>query len=487
MGPASSCEELLWKKPPPKRSLLVTVSGSRGDYEPHFALSLHLLARKIFDEVHLCVQKPYDKLVPSHPSIVTHVLPFSKDDQTLVLFGEWAKEILMSPFRGPPDSCRSQSPGFARIVQSQVVPSFSVMLAAACACKPSLIISGFLNVGVAYSLAQHFNVPMAVTLCWPMSATPEYPYMMTHTSVAKEAGKAVAAIHRGHFSKDDRNLETYDKCIRIMFQRSLPELNSFRADLALPPMTVKDHQDLYRGEIPTVHVWNMVPEVLFPRSQHWPSTVQCVGPLADDFTPPEWDPAVKCPKLCEYLAAGEKPFCVSFGSMVVLDKKWYVTRQVFSALRAVGLKRIVLLKSDTDLGSHNLFPWEFGLKAWARKHVHFCDERVQYNWLFPQCSGLLCHGGAGTILAGLRAGLPLAICPLAFDQFFWAQLINDMDLGRAVWPILRTAWSESYQDALEDIIQDDFKHRSALWGKKWRALRNGRELTTEIVERILAK
>ncbi len=39
----------------------------------------------------------------------------------------------------------------------------------------------------------------------------------------------------------------------------------------------------------------------------------------------------------------------------------------------------------------------------------FALESIPHDWLFPQVSAVIHHGGAGTTAAGLRAGVPTLI------------------------------------------------------------------------------
>ena len=49
--------------------------------------------------------------------------------------------------------------------------------------------------------------------------------------------------------------------------------------------------------------------------------------------------------------------------------------------------------------------------------VHFAAGKVPHNWLLPQCSAAVIHGGAGTVAAVLQAGIPCIVTPvMANDQ-----------------------------------------------------------------------
>ncbi|GAI60797.1 unnamed protein product, partial [marine sediment metagenome] len=63
-----------------------------------------------------------------------------------------------------------------------------------------------------------------------------------------------------------------------------------------------------------------------------------------------------------------------------------------------------------------------------------------YDWLFPQVTAVVHHGGAGTLADTLRAGVPSIVVPFVADQPFWAQQVHK--LGVAPKPIKRSALNE---------------------------------------------
>ncbi|WVR07540.1 hypothetical protein IAU60_004582 [Kwoniella sp. DSM 27419] len=65
----------------------------------------------------------------------------------------------------------------------------------------------------------------------------------------------------------------------------------------------------------------------------------------------------------------------------------------------------------------------------------FGVEKIPHGWLFPKVQAALHHGGAGTVGASLRAGLPTLIKPC--DQFFWAVRVTKLGVGLKV-PSLRS-------------------------------------------------
>ena len=57
------------------------------------------------------------------------------------------------------------------------------------------------------------------------------------------------------------------------------------------------------------------------------------------------------------------------------------------------------------------------------KNLIYSLGNCPHDWLFGHCRGVIHHGGAGTVAAGLRAGKPTFICPFFGDQFFWGQVV----------------------------------------------------------------
>jgi UDP:flavonoid glycosyltransferase YjiC (YdhE family) len=49
---------------------------------------------------------------------------------------------------------------------------------------------------------------------------------------------------------------------------------------------------------------------------------------------------------------------------------------------------------------------------------------MPHDWLFPQMSTIVHHGGAGTTHTAARAGVPSIVLPFAADQFFWAKRLE---------------------------------------------------------------
>jgi sterol 3beta-glucosyltransferase len=157
----------------------------------------------------------------------------------------------------------------------------------------------------------------------------------------------------------------------------------------------------------------------------------------------------------DFLAAGEPPVCVSFGSMVRRDGE-RIGRAVLEALARTGQRGVVLM----------------GWGSWRpeRESDFICYlHEVPHDWLFPRCSLVVHHGGAGTTAAGLRSGKPNVVVPFAADQPFWARRVKALGAGPEPIPV-RKLTVDSLAAALTRALTDEsIRRRAEVVGEKIRA------------------
>ena len=71
------------------------------------------------------------------------------------------------------------------------------------------------------------------------------------------------------------------------------------------------------------------------------------------------------------------------------------------------------------------------LLAYAAANVLFVDS-VPQDWLFPQCSCVVIHGGAGTTAVALASGRPVVVSPVFWDQAWFADRVVELGVGLRV-------------------------------------------------------
>ncbi|XP_075082534.1 sterol 3-beta-glucosyltransferase UGT80B1 isoform X2 [Nicotiana tabacum] len=217
-------------------------------------------------------------------------------------------------------------------------------------------------------------------------------------------------------------------------------INEFRKKkLNLPPIA---YFSTYHGSIshlPTGYIWS--PHVV-PKPKDWGPLVDVVGycflNLGSNYQPPE--------EFIKWIQNGSKPVYIGFGSMPLEDSP-KTTDIILEALKNTG-QRGIIDRGWGDLGTFQEIPENVFLLA-----------ECPHDWLFPQCSAVVHHGGAGTTATGLRAGCPTTIVPFFGDQFFWGERIYQKGLGPAPIPISQLS-VEGLSDAITFMLQPDVKSRA---------------------------
>lgn len=183
--------------------------------------------------------------------------------------------------------------------------------------------------------------------------------------------------------------------------------------LSLPPKPWRFYANVDLAPIPILYGYS---SHVVPRPPDWGTWIHVVGYwFLDEWK--RWDPPRS---LLAFLEAGSPPIYVGFGSMVDVDAEG-LTRAVVEAVQSLG-ERCVLLGGWTQLGDSRLPPGFLRV------------EEVPHGWLFPRCSVVVHHGGAGTTAAGFRAGVPQVIVPFYFDQPFWGRRVHALGVGPAPVP-----------------------------------------------------
>ena len=62
------------------------------------------------------------------------------------------------------------------------------------------------------------------------------------------------------------------------------------------------------------------------------------------------------------------------------------------------------------------------------------ERYLPQTQLFSRCDAIVSHGGSGTMLSALAAGLPLLSIPQGADQFRNAERCRTAGVGSALWP-----------------------------------------------------
>jgi len=181
---------------------------------------------------------------------------------------------------------------------------------------------------------------------------------------------------------------------------------------------------------------------VLPRPSDWDDLTQVAGYwFLDPAT--DWVPPVD---VVDFLRAGAPPVYIGFGSPG-LRQQTAAAGMVVEALRQSGLRALVNLPSGA-----------FAAAPPAAQVLLL--SKIPHAWLFARCAALAHHGGAGTTAAGLRAGVPALVIPLATDQFFWGSRVQALGVGPKPLP-QRALTTQRLAQGLLQAAQDSAMQRAA--------------------------
>lgn len=155
-----------------------------------------------------------------------------------------------------------------------------------------------------------------------------------------------------------------------------------------------------------------VDPVFCPKPNHWPKQHQITGflKLSDDVE--DWH----CPPtLNTFLAQGDKPVYMTFGSLQQAVPEWSMNL-FMEACEIANCRAIIQSSSECYPPGSRL-----GRIYFIGKHPH--------PPVFKQCAAIVHHGGAGTSHTSTRCGRPSIVIPFMDEQLFWGFQLYRQGLG----------------------------------------------------------
>jgi sterol 3beta-glucosyltransferase len=212
--------------------------------------------------------------------------------------------------------------------------------------------------------------------------------------------------------------------------------------------------------VPALYAYS---EHVLPRPHDWPANAHVTGAwFLDEID--GWEPPAA---LHAFLDDGPPPVYVGFGSMGAAHAETRAT----TVLQAVALtgERAVLAVG-----------WG-GLKADVLPPNVFMLDAAPHDWLFPRMRAVVHHGGAGSTMAGLRAGKPTIICPFFGDQPFWGEVVLRAGVGPAPVP-QKSLTPERLANAIRAALTPTVEAQASALGDRIRA-EDGTARAVALIER----
>ncbi|KAL8524420.1 hypothetical protein ACS0TY_014129 [Phlomoides rotata] len=396
----------------PKLKIALLVVGTRGDVQPFLAMARRLQAYGHC--VRLATHSNFRGFVKSAG---VDFYPLGGDPR--VLAGYMARNKGLIP----------SGPGEISIQRKQIKAIIETLLPACTEPDPTTgeffkaqaIIANPPAYGHAH-VAEALGVPLHIFFTMPWTPTYAFPHPLAR--VPQSAGYWLS----------------YILVDLLIWWGIRGHINEFRKNkLKLAPVA---YFSTYHGSIshlPTGYMWS--PHVV-PKPEDWGPLVDVVGycflNLGSKYQPSE--------EFIQWIQNGPQPIYIGFGSMPLEDSS-KTMNTILEALQITG-QRGIIDRGWGDLGAQSNIPDNV-----------FLLVDCPHDWLFPQCSAVVHHGGAGTTATGLKAGCPTTIVPFFGDQFFWGEIMYQKGLGPAPIPISQLS-VESLSEAIRFMLQPEVKSRA---------------------------
>jgi sterol 3beta-glucosyltransferase len=202
---------------------------------------------------------------------------------------------------------------------------------------------------------------------------------------------------------------------KIIDRMVLPSVNRLRSEQG--SRTVSSYRQVWESSACNLIA---VSRELCPHYADWEQNQQVCG----FFNMPEEASDWRMPgDLARFLAQGEPPVFIGFGSMIGLARPNAdldeVTRLMVESVKLAGCRAIVQ--------SH----WDAVATMPEDARIYRLTS-APHAQIFPLCAAIVHHGGAGTTQTALSCGRPSVVVAHATDQFFWGNKLRRLQVAPAV-------------------------------------------------------
>lgn len=207
-------------------------------------------------------------------------------------------------------------------------------------------------------------------------------------------------------------------------------------------------------------------EVCFPglaaEWTRWKDQRPFVGTLTLEL-PTEADEEV-----VSWIAAGAPPICFAFGSMELKSPADTIA-MISTVCAELGERALVCAgSSGMSAGQH-------------AEHVKVVST-MNYATVFPACRAVVHHGGAGTMAAGLRAGIPHLVLWSAPDRRMRGAAISRLKVGTSRRFLALS--SKTLVADLRQILAADYRDRARVVATQMKTPAESAVLAADVIEKF---
>jgi len=246
----------------------------------------------------------------------------------------------------------------------------------------------------------------------------------------------------------------------------LPRANRFRNAHGLAP--ARSYRDLW--ESPVCNLIAVSREFCEPKPDFGSHQKVC-GFFRNAFQNDAW---VMPERLARFMEGGEPPVYLTFGSMTAaqndVDVVTESARLLIEAARSAGCRAIIQ--------AH----WA-NVSDIPRDERIFCVDTLPHEKIFPLCSAVVHHGGAGTTQTATLCGCPSVVVAHIADQYLWGSELKRLGIAPKVID-RRTATPEKIARQLRKVFDTPaMGERAKMLGERLRN-EDGLKSAVEAIESL---
>ncbi|MBI3167362.1 MAG: glycosyltransferase family 1 protein [Chloroflexi bacterium] len=422
------------------KTITLLTSGTRGDVLPYIALGEGLLDAGY--NVRIAAPIGFANLFnnQSGGTLPLRFVPFEGNPTDLMI--EQGDSTPMTFGTNPIRSLQA-----TRSFLQKARPLYRHMLhAAAEACRGSdLLIHGLPTIWGAH-IAEGLKIPAIRALLQPLAPTREFP------SALLPFRSSLLGIG---------NWFSHWAVTQSIWLAWRSEINHARhTDFGLAPAHWLDPS--LQADSRQPFTLNGFSEQVVPRPQDWTEKQIITGYWRKKVTSERVD---ELEGVQRFIDSAKNPIAIGFGSP---GTKGYLP-MLEGALHCANAQAVLTIPSKWhgDIRSKNILPIEY----------------IPHDWLYCHVKVAVHHGGAGTTSASLHAGIPTVTLPLAIDQFFWGEQVQQIGAGLSIPQ--RKLNVENLSHAITQALTDKTMNAKAKAVSEALSQENGIQAAVSLIRSVL--
>lgn len=408
--------------------ITILCAGSRGDYQPYIALAQQLM--KLGKQVRITAGKDFEPFIRQYG---IEVFPLSADLTTVDIDPKLLQQA------GSADNPLKMLLAFNKMKKFGTLMGHDYYNA----CVGSELIIYHPGCTMGYFAGEHLGIPAVLASPFPMHKTKEYLSVVLYGKVP--SNQLTTAL-------------SYKMLQNMLWLASSGSVKPFWKEQfgKLPPSFGPPYEKHKQIKKPALISCS---DEIFKRPADWSEHIHQLGywfvEEADTYQPPE--------ALQNFLADGDAPVYIGFGSMAMTDDLAELAEISAKALLIAGKRGII-----AGMG-----------KPKTLSEEHFVLDQAPHTWLFERVSVVCHHGGAGTSASGFRAGVPSVIIPFSNDQFAWAHRAYHLGIGAKPIPKKELTAQRLAEGILESLSSETVEKAKSV-GERIRR-ENGAKACAEVL------